>query len=152
MAKIIGIDANWWDDAKFGLFLGLGFVALNLISPTFAIGYPMVSVLIAQFLVILLVAPIVEEILFRSTLLSYAKMGPSTPQIVFAVLITAFLFSVFHWQAYGVGLQTAFVGAGLFGIIAGWVAIDRQSVLPVIIMHIIFNAWLFAKASLAIGI
>lgn len=152
MVKAIGIDSNWKEDAIFGFFLGLGFIILNTLNPSFAIGYPIVAALTAQLVVIIIVAPVVEEILFRSTLISYAQFGTQTSHLIFAVALSAVLFSVFHFAAYGIGLQTAFIGAGLFGAIAGFVAISRQSVLPVIIMHAMLNGWLYSKASLAIGV
>lgn len=131
----------------FGLGLGIFFIILNFIDPIFAIGYPLITTeFITNVLMILFVAGIGEEIIFRSTLATYlGAVDPDTKRKVIAIAIVALAFSAFHWRFYGVDLETAFIGAGLFGVVAGAIAVQRESILPVIIMHIIFNAYLFGK-------
>lgn len=95
---------------------------------------------VANFLVVALAAPLVEELLFRGVgfgLVS-AFLGP-----VPAVAVTGLAFGLAH------GLVVALPVLSLFGVILGWLRWRTGSVYPAMILHGIFNgAALIAAVSL----
>lgn len=86
--------------------------------------------LIIMLITIVIVAPIVEEIIFRGLILSRLNKAMNT---TVALIISSLLFAILHghilWIAY------TFVLGILFGI----VAIKTESILPSIILHMSFN-------------
>lgn len=138
------VDGDWKRDILYGAGLGGGFVLLNLLAPEFRIGVPQAALGLAVVL-----APLVEEFVFRCFLLGWA--GQHVHNFGVANVIQAVAFSLFHWQAYGLALQAAFVGAFVFGLVAGFVAKDRRSIVPVIVMHAIFNFWIVQRGLVMIG-
>ena len=58
------------------------------------------------------------------------------------VLITAFLFGLFHVLTGNALLVERFIPSTLMGLIIGWVAYQTQSVLPGIVIHFVHNGLL----------
>jgi membrane protease YdiL (CAAX protease family) len=128
-------------------------------SGNVSFGHDPLWIVINGFLVASLVAPFVEELVFRGLLLRavrYAvlrgRRGAPRPQpapevvrrwaVAISLLVSAVLFSAFHVHetftdpplliALGVG----FVGVGL---LHGWVTIATRRLGPAIVSHVLFN-------------
>lgn len=138
-------DGDWKEDIVYGVVMGFLFIAINLLIPEFRIGVPQATLGLAVVL-----APLAEELAFRSAI--QGIVNNNVPHFWAANIIQATAFSLFHWQAYGMGLQAAFVGAGIFGLVAGYVARERDSILPCIVMHSMFNGWIMTAYMVIIGI
>lgn len=83
-------------------------------------------------LLLMVVAPLTEELLFRGLILRGLL---SRFEAVPAVLLTALLFAVFHvnpWQ---------FVGALLLGLLFGWFYLIFRSLVPCLIGHAVANGF-----------
>jgi hypothetical protein len=87
---------------------------------------------LASLFLISLVAPVVEELVFRGLilggLLAYYKPWK-------AILVSAVLFTLFHLNPY------QFVAAFGLGLLFGWVFWKTRSLWPCMILHAIFNGW-----------
>ena len=86
---------------------------------------------IASFIVICLMAPIFEEILFRGIILKGMLNHKINPLL--AIVVSGLIFGVAHlnpWQ---------FVGAGLLGCVFGYVYYQTKSLLLPIILHALNN-------------
>jgi len=150
----VGIDRNYKQDAFIGLTAGIGFVVLNKVSAQFVLGLPAIALSVgqlSQFVVTAMAAPAFEETFFRGVL-------PGTLQSLFHNktwwlfnIAQATLFALFHYAAYGVGFQTAFVGAFLFGLVAGLITKYTNSILPSILMHSVFNSYLWLMSNVSFG-
>lgn len=150
-----GIDGDIEEDGRLGVMLGVGFIIINIMFPGIFIGYPGYSAPLEAGgtapdpwidpkehggdITADILAPIIEEGLFRSYLLSVAEMYLPFP---LDIALNAVLFAGFHWKVYGLQLSSALVGAGVFSVIACLVVKETDSILPVIIMHSIVNTWL----------
>jgi membrane protease YdiL (CAAX protease family) len=84
------------------------------------------------FLVVAVVGPVMEEILFRGVILNALLDGLSPWR---AVLSAALLFAVSHLNA------PQFVAALGLGILFGWLRVRTRSLLPGIAGHAFINAW-----------
>lgn len=85
---------------------------------------------VANFVVVALVAPVIEELTYRGLGVSAVRdaFGP-----VLAVVITAVAFGLAH------GLVIAFPVLAIFGAILAWLRLSTESVYPPIVLHAIFN-------------
>lgn len=99
-----------------------------------ALGDNVVAVLIAA----VLLAPISEECLMRGLILKNLQRYFSVPVVI---LIQAIMFGIFHMN-WVQGIYVLPVGAAL-----GFVAIKSKSVIPSIVMHMLYNSM-----SLVVGI
>lgn len=84
---------------------------------------------ILWYLVPLIVAPVIEEWLFRGVLLS--KLNKMFP-FKYSNVICAFIFSLFHLEIY---LLPYFLN----GLIYGWIKTKNNSLYSAIILHILYN-------------
>ncbi|MCI0557084.1 MAG: CPBP family intramembrane metalloprotease, partial [Nitrososphaera sp.] len=84
---------------------------------------------IAFFLVVSLVAPVVEELTYRG--LGFTLLAPYGT--LTAILVTGFLFGAAH------GLVIALPVLAIFGIVVGWLRSRTDSVYPGMILHGVFN-------------
>jgi len=94
---------------------------------------------IKSFLLVVLLAPVLEEVIFRGLLLRGFLVHYSRQM---AILVSSFLFGVFHlnlWQ---------FPGTFLWGIIAGWWFIQTDSLFICVFGHFVLNGTGFAAALL----
>jgi hypothetical protein len=84
----------------------------------------------AGAVLLVLVAPITEELLFRGIILAGLLARYRAPA---AILISTLLFMLVHlnpWQ---------FAGAGGLGLMAGWLYARTRSVVPCILVHMVQN-------------
>jgi uncharacterized protein len=87
--------------------------------------------LVGSIILAVLIAPIIEELLYRGIILKNLVKRYSPVQ---SVLISAFIFGLMHlniWQ---------FTAAFSIGIIIGWWFIETRSLIPCILGHAINNA------------
>ena len=82
---------------------------------------------------------VIEEFCFRGYLFS-AIRGIASP--LRTILITAFLFGLFHVLTGNALLVERFVPSTLMGLIIGWVAYRTRSVFPGILIHFVHNGLL----------
>jgi len=151
MAKLIGFGNNPKGSILLGVAASLVYILLNMLSPAVSIGFPMFfnSQMWENFMIVVIVAPIVEEIMFVGILYN-TLMAIGIKNIFMVILTVAAAFSGFHWTAYGMALAAAFVGAFLFRIIV--LMIDNakdsnRSIIPGIVMHMIVNFYLLNKVA-----
>lgn len=78
----------------------------------------------------MIIAPVVEEMIFRGLILSRLKRAVP---VVWAVLISALIFGLAHGQI--VWIAYAFV----LGIVLGIVTVKTESVAAAIVLHVVFN-------------
>jgi hypothetical protein len=94
-------------------------------------------------LMVVLVGPVVEEAVFRAALLEgLAARWGAWP----AIVVQALLFAAFHRSVWL--LFPTFV----LGVVLGWLAHERESLWPPIIMHGLYNAITVAAAFLVAGV
>lgn len=86
---------------------------------------------LANFAVVALAAPVVEELAFRG--LGYAAVG-SVLAPVWTVVVTGVAFGLAH------GLVVALPVLSIFGMILAWLRWKTDSLYPPIVLHAVFNA------------
>jgi membrane protease YdiL (CAAX protease family) len=97
----------------------------------------------ANFLVVALAAPVVEELLYRG--LGLSLVGAVT-SVVVAVTVTSLAFGLAH------GLVVALPVLTIFGVVLGVLRVRTDSVYPPIVLHAFFNgAALIAAVTLDVG-
>jgi membrane protease YdiL (CAAX protease family) len=84
----------------------------------------------ANFVVIAIFGPIVEELTYRG--LGQHLLGVLYGTTV-ALAATAVLFGLAH------GLVEGFLALAFFGLAAGWLRLRTESIYPPIVLHMIFN-------------
>jgi len=153
---LLGID-EYRKDIFIGLLFGGAVIGLNILG-LFSMALPPVASVLAtnagRFLAIVLIAPVIEESLFRGVLLALGS--ENTKSFLFANGMQAAIFGLFHLAVYsGIFLEQfslkgalvvggAFISAIIFGFAAGFVAKKTNNLLPVIIGHSMINLWLVA--------
>lgn len=88
--------------------------------------------LLGLLLLLVVVAPVTEELLFRGIIL---RGFLSRYSVVTAVTLSALLFALFHlnpWQ---------FIGAFALGLVFGWWYVKTRSLVPCLVGHGIFNGF-----------
>ena len=114
-----------------------GIPILEELYKLFESGFQMIfDYKIAAFIMVCILAPILEEFIFRGLILRGMLNKGINPW--FAIIFSAFLFGAAHmnpWQ---------FLGAGFIGAILGFIYWRTQSLLLVIFLHFLNNAIAFA--------
>jgi membrane protease YdiL (CAAX protease family) len=85
----------------------------------------------ASIAALVLVAPVVEELFYRGIILRGLLRRYSRRN---ALLLSSLIFGAAHLNLY------QFVGAGLAGLLLGWLYIRFRSTLPGMFFHAIYNA------------
>jgi len=144
-----GLDDKWIINALLGFGFGLATIFLGkFVSFIGVIGIPANLAVnlgaIGRFVIIVLAAPIIEEVFFRDFLqdLFQSKAGLNK---YFSIVIVAVAFSLTHLLVYGQSLQNAggsFFSAGLMGFIFGLVTEWRNSLSASITYHLTLNLYL----------
>jgi membrane protease YdiL (CAAX protease family)/NAD-dependent dihydropyrimidine dehydrogenase PreA subunit len=80
---------------------------------------------------VVLVGPLIEEMIFRGLLLGAFE---SRWRTWVAILAQAGLFAVYHFTAW------LLVPTFLLGIAAGWLASGRRTLWPAVVLHVLYNA------------
>ncbi len=152
------IARMWWqvkhiDDKKVNIVIYLLIIplvfSLSIISEAFASLIPMpesfihlfekmIQMNLQGFLTIVIIAPFLEELIFRGVILKRFLDKYSTNK---AIVLSAVIFGIAHanpWQ---------FIGAVLIGIAIGWVFVKTKSILPGMFMHFVnnFTGFVLAK-------
>ena len=83
-------------------------------------------------LVVTLVGPIAEELIFRGGILHHLMRGTKEPWV--AILVSALVFALIH------GNPAQMPGAFLLGILLGWTYVRSGSLLAPIFIHVFNNA------------
>src|SRR3990167_7068040 len=166
---LIGIDggSKLVRSLLLALFIGVVFYVSTKLIPGLSLGLPILPNAISdqlKFFIIVICAPIAEELLFRGSLMGYTRTYNSSKRfLIIAIVIQAVLFSLFHVGAYItnfyelpsllVGISaisaniSAFIAALIFGLIAGFF-VTRDGVRNLwfsIFLHIIINFIIYAK-------
>lgn len=164
--NIVGIDKK----ITKGIFWGVGgafvFLIIAKILPGFSLLTPELPFSLLQGvrgIIIIFFAPVLEESLFRSSLLHIFQTSYGLSFTTSNILQGGVIFPAFHGLAYGILLSSyktlielfgatqaiagSLVVAGVYGIIAGLLIKRFNSILVVIIMHIIINAIIFFTLS-----
>ena len=130
----------------WGILLAFSVAALSQLMPTSAERMPIEDLIrdrnsLAVLAVYgVLFAPVVEELVFRGFLFTVVERsrGP-----LLAVLVTSVVFSLPHASQYGWQWQNLLL-LTYVGILFGTVRARTQSVVPSTLMHVGYNATLFA--------
>lgn len=125
-----------------GFLLFASFIASSLISVPKTLGIGS----IATFLLVVIVAPILEELFFRFFLLFLftRELGLNPP---IAILAQAAAFSAFHLAVWTSGFYGAasspLLGAAVFGVLAGGVVLATGNLFAPLVAHVLVNflAW-----------
>lgn len=149
-----------------GILVGGLYILISNLVPGFSIAIPLVPASVSdslKFFIVVIVSPIVETIFFLGTLLGYIRSFEPTRQRIFlAVVIQAFLFSLFHLGAYLTGIYdysatqgflgftqniSVFISAFIFGIISGYLVYLKKikSLLIAMVIHLVINLFAFTK-------
>ena len=89
---------------------------------------------------LVLVAPVVEELLFRGIILR-GLLSRQRPWV--AIATSSVIFGAAHLNLY------QFVGAGLIGLLLGWLYLRFRSSVPCILLHSAYNATVLGFAGMA---
>jgi len=125
IAQAIGIDAPSATDSGLTTSFGAGTAGLVL-----------------SVILVVIVAPLVEEMLFRGVLLS--ALGGYFGAGV-ALVGQAVLFAAYHFSAW------MFVPMLMLGLACGYLTQHRGSLWPAVVLHALFNAVPVAIAFLVLG-
>ena len=160
--SLIGIPRyNFGKSLLIGLAVGIGFYVINKVIPFFSIGFPDLPISVGEdirFLTVVVLAPIVETLVFEGAILGGLRDNDLLNLSDFkANLIKSGLFSTFHFGAYGVVLGqlvkwsevlgSYYANIGLFGsafivsFIFGYLITRKKldSLVIPIISHAIIN-------------
>ena len=94
---------------------------------------------LVSVMLVVLVAPLVEEVIFRGVLLSglSARMGP-----VPAIVVSACIFAAVHFDPWRA------VPLGFLGAVLGYLAWQSRSIWPAVLAHALVNGFAYFIASL----
>ncbi len=153
-----GIGVGFWKNFFIGIGFGISTILLGQVfSFIGAIAIPPVQSIagaVSRFVVIVPLASIFEEILFRDFLQDLLQSKLKLNKWL-SILITASVFSLFHLVAYGEVLQAvggSFFSAMLMGFIFGVVTEWRNSLGASIGYHATLNAFIgFVKLNVIVG-
>lgn len=146
-------------DVIKGVAVGIGFIFLNNLNNALSLGAPAALLSLEPtflFLAIVIVAPIVEEFLFRC--LVYPQIYGATKNNFIAIPLQAAIFAFFHFAVYGgfFALKYSpgvFIGAFVFAVVMGLLVMRHASSKLIttleapIIAHMIFNAYLLNQTT-----
>ena len=153
--------------------LGGSFYILTKFFPGFSLGLPILPNAISdqlKFFIVVGVAPIVETIMFQGALFAYVReFNPSKSRMLWAVIIQAFAFALFHIGAYVSGFYTyptfteglsaiganisSFIAAFAFAFLAGIFVIRDgiKNLAFVAVFHFILNLIIFTNLTVIFG-
>lgn len=160
--EVYGIKKGVFKKIFIGVGIGITFLIISAISPSFSLLTPTLSLSVSEdirWVIIVILAPIAEEV-WRSATKGFlhdiykAKFWKLNT-------IQAFIFALLHTLVYGVafesystwiqvyGAYTAIIGsllaAFVFGLISGYMMEKFKDVIPSIAAHQVINYWLLTK-------
>lgn len=174
-SSLIGFSSNRiGTSVVLAIFLGGIYYFATKLIPGFSLGLPLLPQAISdtlKFFIVVIVAPIVETIVFQGALLGYVRsFNNSRRQLVIAIVIQAAVFSTFHLAAYISGFYSlpsfveglsaisanlsAFLAAFLFALIAGIVVVNNgiRNLTFVAILHLILNLIVYTSLSVVFAL
>lgn len=146
---IVGISDKIGKDLMIGIGSALAFIFLNSFNFIGAIGIPIIAQSIAGELgragIVIICASVFESVFFFEFILSFFDEKIADFPFIVASILTAIAFASFHFLAYSGNLQAmggSFFSAGIVGF--GWCYLKKytKSLTPLIISHMIINAWI----------
>lgn len=165
-SELVGIsNKNLFRSIFWSFIFGIGFYLMTKFIPGFSIGLPLVPASVSdqlQFVIIVLLAPFVEELFFRGALLGYLRKTLKKRESL-AIFIQAILFALAHLGAYVSGIYNypdfistlvsinanfaAFGAAFFFGLFAGWFVLRDgiKNLWFTILFHAIINFIIYTK-------
>ena len=155
--KAAGFDNKWLPCSRWQWAWFLGMVFLLIVSRVLVtllaviiVGAPPAKppyvgpdtpiAIVLEGVVIVLIAPVAEEIFFRGYILEQLRKLTRSSTALF---IQSFIFGIFHLYTWGLFSSLALFNsfhAFLFGMILGAWRIKFRSLLPLVLVHILFNA------------
>jgi membrane protease YdiL (CAAX protease family) len=155
--KAAGFDAQWLPSSRrhwawfFGMFFlllaskailaALAAVTLGHPPPRPSIGPVTPIGIVFRGIAIVLIGPVAEEIFFRGYLLEQLR---KLARSGVALLIHSLLFGLYHLYTWGLFTSLALsnsLHAFLFAMILGVWRIKFRSLLPLLLVHVLFNAF-----------
>lgn len=158
--NLMGISQKWLRNFFIGVSFAVGFIIVGIIIPGIeAIGLPNVQSIsgtIGRFLIIVIAAPVAEELFFRDLVLDFFNEKWVDLPFFVAALIQAVGFAFYHFFAYGESLQAAggsFFTAGIAGLGFAYLNKYTKGNASNIGAHITLNIWLgFIKLAVIFGL
>ena len=150
---ILGFEINK-KGTLTGVLVAAAFVVLNtVLSATFVFNIPEVQVVsdvVGRWVIIVFIAPVLEELFFKYGLFGIITSSLRAP-VIAGVLLVSGIFTLYHFTAYGgtVLNSAAFIGAFVFSAVTLGVAVKQNNIYPSILTHALFNAYLFGVKTLA---
>lgn len=158
--KITGIDDNWIFDIFVGIGIGIGILILRSINILGVVSLDDTANIINR----VFGAGIIETVFFFVLILAYfsekIKIGKKHIPYFLAVLIASIIFAVYHLKAIFpdgmitlLGIQSNagfFISAIVLGLIWGYTLKWTKSAMPLIVSHMIVNAWILKDVILRI--
>jgi membrane protease YdiL (CAAX protease family) len=133
----LGDPEKAWLNLGIGAIMGV-FVAVSLMAGALAQTAAMVFSIATPiaFFFIALVAPIVEELFFRGTLLPTFSLYLSRP---IGLFLSSLLFALYHVTTWGAAGLIGYLIPFLFAMLLGLLTLKFESVAPAIIAHMTAN-------------
>lgn len=146
--KLEGIDNKWFGKWILGMFVG-GIILFfgNVIPGIGVIGIPQVQSIVgtaSKFLIIVISAPIAEELFFRDIMHDFFESKLKTP-FFFSAIFASLVFAFYHYTAYGGSLSSAsgsFLSAFVMGVVFSYENKFSKSNAVNIGTHMILNLWI----------
>lgn len=120
--------------AGASILLALPVITYRLFDITVSIAILTVSPVTVFFIIV--VAPIIEEMIFRGLMLPV--ISEFTGNVVLGVLFTAVIFAVFHYGVYGLSIINM-LWLIILAIMLGFLTVYTESIVPAIILHMVNN-------------
>ena len=149
--RFFGLVKPRFTDVLIGLGAGLVFILLNTFTGM-SIGIPLYGgSILGKYLVVALMAPIAEELLFRAVIPWLLSINN------YLLWIGSFVsFSGFHYYTYGASFAAAnasFIGAAIFGMmsLSLFFIFKNRSIVMNIVFHGLVNLFILGKYFVIVG-
>jgi membrane protease YdiL (CAAX protease family) len=163
---LFGVEKHWIKGGFIGMFVSGGFFFLSKVAPAISMSLPYVPLsFLAQGIIVILCAPVVESIFFLTCLLSllamiFRRWFSDTTAFWIAAIIQAVAFAFYHVFAYAgvlslasiISVSGAMIAAGIFGIASAvLVRIKNWGGLAcVITAHALINTFLLMSLAVVV--
>ncbi len=160
--KLLGIGKNKLFHIWTGIVIGFGYIFISGLIPGFSIAVPLLNLAISdnlKFLVIGIIAPVVESVAILGVLLGLlkTKFKPLT-----AIILTGLIASMYHLGSYLLNLYSysfsqgllgfganisVFISAFIFFTFSGYLVNLKayKGLLVSIVLHIVVNIFVYTK-------
>lgn len=156
--SLFGIDDGWLMDGAIGIFVAVALIFISKISPiigVIGIPYAPASLVgeLGRFLIVVVSAPIFEEIFFREITQDFIQ-NKLRFGLIIGMIGSALAFMIFHLVAYGgsfAGTQGAFITVFLIGMVFSWIRLVTKSNIGNILCHAVMNLWIYTAMVVSIA-